>query len=170
MNRYVKRMALWAAAAFIFAACASAPRFSDVTNRDWNLAEIRTKPENIIIERNKLKEEGFGDIFTLRFDTERVSGVGAPNRYFAPYTLADKQGITIKTAAQTLMIAIREPEKLKEHDFFVYLQNVTKWNLTKENLELYSKREDGAEAVLVFTPAIFPNPPAYRPENAPTDF
>jgi len=150
MNRYTKKMALWAAAVFILAACAGAPPFSDVMNKDWNLAEIRTKPENIIIERDKLAEEGFGDIFTLRFDTERVNGIGAPNRYFAPYILADKQGITIKKAAQTLMLAFREPEKLKEHDFFVYLQNVTKWNLAKGNLELYSTGEDGAEAVLVF--------------------
>ena len=155
MNRYAKKMAL-RTAVFILAACAcacaGAPPFSTVMNRDWNLAEIRTKPENIIIDRGKLKEEGFGDVFTLRFDTERVNGIGAPNRYFAPYTPADKQGITIKTVAQTQMLAIREPEKLKEHEFFVYLQNVTKWNLTKENLELYSTGEDGAEAVLVFTP------------------
>jgi len=156
MNRYVKKMALWAAAAplavFILAACSSAPPFSDVMNKDWNLAEVRVKPENIIIERDKLKEEGFGDIFTLRIDAERVNGVGAPNRYFAPYTV-DKQGITIKTVAQTMMLAIREPEGLKELDYFTYLQNAAKWNLNKENLELYSKGKDGAEAVLVFTPA-----------------
>jgi heat shock protein HslJ len=157
MYRYAKKTALWTAAAFFLAACAcacaGAPPFSDVMNRDWNLAEVRIKPENIIIERGKLAEEGFGDIFTLRFDAERVNGIGAPNRYFAPYTLADKRGITVKTVAQTLMIAIRELEKLKEHDFFVYLQNVTKWNFVKENLELYSTGEDGAQAVLVFVPA-----------------
>jgi len=155
MNRYAKKMARWAAV-FILAACACAcagvPPFSDIMNRDWNLAEIRTKPENIIIERGKRAEGGLGDIFILRFDVERVNGVGVPNRYFAPYTLADKQGITIKTVAQTQMLAIREPEKLKEHDFFVYLQNVTRWNLVKGNLELYSTGEDGVEAVLVFIP------------------
>jgi heat shock protein HslJ len=164
MNRYANKMAQWTAAVFIFAACAGAPQFSTVMNRDWNLAEIRTGQQSITFQ------ECFGDIFTLRFDTERVNGIGAPNRYFAPYTLADKQGITIKTVAQTQMLAIREPEKLKEHDYFVYLQNAAKWNLAKENLELYSTGEDGAEAVLVFVPAIFPNQPVYRPENAPTDF
>jgi len=152
MNRYVKKMALWAAVVFILAACAGAPRFSAVMNKDWNLAAVRTKPENIIIDRGKLKEEGFGDIFTLRFDAERVNGIGAPNRYFAPYTLADKQGITIKMVAQTQMLAIREPEKFKEKYFFFYLQNTTKWNIAKENLELYSTGEDGAEVVLVFIP------------------
>jgi heat shock protein HslJ len=153
MDRYVKRTALWAAAVFILAACAGAPPFSDVMNKDWNLAEVRVKPENIIIERDKLKEEGFGDIFTLRVDAERVSGVGAPNRYFAPYTLADKQGITVKMVSQTMMLAIREPEKLKEHDYFAYLQNAAKWNMVKGNLELLSKAKDGAEAILVFAPA-----------------
>jgi len=152
MYRYVKKMALWAAMIFILAACAGAPPFSDAMNRDWHLAEIRTGQESVIIDRGKLAEEGFSDIFTLRFDTERVNGIGAPNRYFAPYTLADKQGITIKTVAQTLMLAIREPEELKEHDYFVYLQNTAKWNLTKENLELYSQGEDGAKVVLVFAP------------------
>jgi len=157
MYRYAKKTALWTAAAFVFAACAcacaGAPPFSDVMNKDWNLAEVRIKPENIIIERGKLAEEGFGDIFTLRFDAERVNGIGAPNRYFAPYTLADKRGITVKTVAQTLMIAIREPEQFKEKDFFAYLQNAAQWNIVKGNLELFSKGEDGAEAVLVFTPA-----------------
>jgi len=151
MNRYVKKMARWAAVIFILAACTSVPRFSDVMNRDWKLAEIRINPENIIIKRGKLPE-GLGDIFTLRFDAERVNGVGAPNRYFAPYTV-DKQGITIKTVAQTLMIAIHEPEELKEKDFFAYLQNTTEWNIVKENLELYSTGDDGAEVVLIFIPA-----------------
>jgi len=152
MNRSAKITALWAAV-LILAACAGAPPFSDVINRDWVLVEVRIKPENIIIERGKAAEGGLGDIFTLRFDTERVSGIGAPNRYFAPYTLADKQGITIKTAAQTQMIALFEPEELKEHDFFVYLHNTAAWNVVKGNLELSSKSEDGAEAVLVFAPA-----------------
>jgi heat shock protein HslJ len=151
MNRYAKKTALWAAAVFIIAACTSAPPFSDVINKDWNLAEVRFKTENIIFERGKLAGEGFGDFFTLRFDAERVNGIGAPNRYFAPYTLTDKQGITIKMVSQTLMLAVREPEELKEHDFFVYLQNTTKWNIVQGNLELSSKGEDGAEAVLVFT-------------------
>ena len=152
MYRYAKKMAQWAAVVFILAACTSAPKFADVMNRDWNLVEVRTKPENIVFERKKLAEEGFGDIFTLRFDAERVNGIAAPNRYFAPYTV-DKQGITIKTVAQTLMIAIHEPEELKEKDFFAYLQNTTEWNIVKENLELYSTGDDGAEVVLIFIPA-----------------
>ncbi|MCL2269876.1 MAG: META domain-containing protein [Treponema sp.] len=134
-------------------ACASVQEFSDVQNKDWNLSEIRIKPENITIDRAKLAETGFKEAFTLRFDKERVNGIGAPNRYFAPYLLTEKQGITIKTVAKTLMAAIIEPEGLTEHQFFIYLQNAVKWNLVKGNLELHSKAEDGTEAVLVFTPS-----------------
>ena len=133
-------------------ACSSSPKFSDVKNKDWNLVEVRLQNETIAFERNKLEEEGFSEIFTLRFDDERVNGVGAPNRYFAPYTTADKQAITIKTIAGTLMASLREPEKLREYSYFNYLQNVTRWDLVKGNLELYSKGEDGTEAVLVYAP------------------
>ena len=148
MNRYVKFAVILAAA--LFAACASAPKFSSVIDHDWNLAEVRTAPANIIFDRAKLVSEGFGEIFTLRFDAERVNGVGAPNRYFAPYTLGAQFAISIKTVSGTLMIPLHEPEKLKERDFFNYLQNAYKWNLVKGNLQLHTKSESGADAVLVF--------------------
>jgi heat shock protein HslJ len=137
--------------ALILAACSSTPPpFSGVQDKDWDLIELRIEPKNITFDRAQLEADGFGDIFTLRFDAERLNGIGAPNRFFAPYTLADKQGITVKTVATTLMVPIREPEKLKEKDYFMYLQNTNRWNLEGENLELYSKAENGGEAVLVF--------------------
>jgi heat shock protein HslJ len=151
MNRYAKPAAFMLAMASILLACTSAPPpFSGVQDKDWDLIELRIRPKNITFDRGQLEREGFDDIFTLRFDIERVNGAGAPNRFFAPYTLDDKQGITIKTMATTLMVPIREPEKLKEKDYFMYLQNTSRWNLNGENLELYSEAEDGGEAVLVF--------------------
>jgi hypothetical protein len=51
------------------------------------------------------------------------------------------------------MAPLREPEKLKEQNFFAYLQNTVKWNLAGGNLELYSTEEDGTGVVLVFVPA-----------------
>ena len=153
MKRYVKLLLPAFVISCMPVACSSSPKFADVINRDWNLAEVRLQNETVVFEREKLAEEGFNEIFTLRFDDERVNGVGAPNRYFAPYTVTDKQGITINTIAGTLMASIREPEKLKEHSYFGYLQNVTRWNLVKGNLELYSRGDDGTEAVLVYVPA-----------------
>jgi heat shock protein HslJ len=121
-------------------------------DKDWNLIAVRGGSENITFDRGKLAEEGFADIFTLRFDKERVNGVGAPNRFFAPYTLADKLGISIKTIAQTQMTPLREPEKLKEQEFFAYLQNASQWNIAEKKLELHSTDNDGAAVILVFAP------------------
>jgi heat shock protein HslJ len=153
MKQYAKILILLLSVVSLFMACSSAPKFSDVKDKDWYLVEVRMSPKNIDFDRSKLVEEGYEDIFSLRFDVERANGVGAPNHYFAPYKLAGKQGITINAIAQTQMAPLREPEKLKEHDFFTYLQKTDKWNLEKGNLELYSQGEDGKEAVLVFTPA-----------------
>jgi heat shock protein HslJ len=150
MKRYAKQLAVFLSMACVIFGCASSPQFSDVKDKDWVLVEIQNKSGNIVLDRNKLKEEGVENIFTIRFDAERVNGVGAPNHYSAPYTVADKQAITIKPMISTLMAPLRELEELKEHEFFGYLHNVTKWNLSKGNLELYSRGEDGAEAVLVF--------------------
>jgi heat shock protein HslJ len=150
MNSYAKTAKFLPVMASVLIACAGTPQFSGVQDKDWDLVELRTGQESILFDRGQLSKEGFDDIFTLRFDVERINGVGAPNRFFAPYTLAEKQGITIKTVAATLMASIREPEKLKERDYFMYLQNAVKWNLAGGKLELYSKEEDGSEVVLVF--------------------
>jgi heat shock protein HslJ len=131
-------------------ACKGTPKFSNVSGKVWLLVEVRTKDENIIFDRKNLDAEGFKDIFTLNFDAERMSGTGAPNRYTAPFSLEKNQAITVKPVAGTMMAAIREPEKLKEHDFFTYLQNTSKWNLVKGKLELYTKNENDEEAVMVF--------------------
>jgi heat shock protein HslJ len=152
MNRYAKIMTLLLTIIAVSFACTSSPKFSDVLDKDWKLIAVNGSG-NITFDRNKLVEEDFADIFTLRFDKERVDGVGAPNRFFAPYTLADKQGISISAVAQSQMVPLREPEYLKEQDFFAYLQNATKWNLVKgKTLELHSTDKDGAAVVLVFAP------------------
>ena len=155
MNSYAKLIAPVFLAVVVTTACQSGPKFSDVANKDWNLVKVHINSKDIDFDRNILKEEGFGEIFTLRFDDgeKRVNGVAAPNRYFSPYTLADKQEITIGAVAGTLMASINQPEKLKEQDYFTYLQNTYKWNLGGGNLELHSKTGDGADVVLFFITA-----------------
>jgi heat shock protein HslJ len=130
--------------------CKSGPNFSDVAGKEWLLTDVRLNGKSINFDRNTLILEGFGDIFTLNFEVERLGGTGAPNRYFAPYTLGSNQAIKVETVAETLMAPLRQPEKLKEHDFFTYIQNASKWNLVKNNLELVSKGEDSSNVVLVF--------------------
>jgi len=131
--------------------CSSAPKFSDVTGKEWLLVEVKTESQGITFNRDNLNADGFGNIFTLNFDAERLSGVGAPNRYTAPYKVDKNQVISVQLIAGTLMAAIREPEKLKEQDYFNYLQNTYKWNLSDGRVELYTKNADGKEAVLIYT-------------------
>jgi heat shock protein HslJ len=133
------------------ASCKSAPNFADVSGKEWKLIEVQVKNKNIGFDRSALAAEGFGDIFTLKFDTERISGAGAPNRYFAPYTLDKNQAISIKTIAGTLMAPLRQPEKLKEHDYFMYLENSYKWDLAGGKLELLTKAEDSSETKMIFS-------------------
>ena len=132
------------------AACTSAPRFSGVTNKDWNLVEVKIESGHIIFDRSKLVSEGFGEIFTLRFDIERANGIGAPNRYFAPYSAESGQAITIKTVAGTTVVPIHEPEKLKERDYFSLLENAYQWSVENGNLHLLSRGENNVETVLIF--------------------
>jgi heat shock protein HslJ len=131
--------------------CKSTPKFSDVIGKDWKLIEVRINDVDIRFNRNTLVNEGFGEIFTLKFDSGIISGVGAPNRYSAPFTQRDKQGLSIMLMRSTLMASIREPERLREHDFFIYMQNVYEWNLIDDILELTSKNDDGETVVLIFS-------------------
>jgi heat shock protein HslJ len=135
----------------VLVSCKSAPQFQDVQAREWRLVEIRIQPENIKFDRQKLVDEGFGDIFIIQFDKDRLSGKGAPNRYMGPYEAGENQSLKIGNVAGTLMAPIREPERLKEGEYFAYLANVYKWNLDGETLELYTKNDDGREAVMVYT-------------------
>ena len=150
MNRYVQLAALFAAVIFTQTACSSAPGFTDVRDKDWKLMEVRTG-KDVIFQRSMLTQENLNNIYTLRFDMERASGAGCPNRYFSPYALAEKQAINIQPIASTLMLAMYEPEQLKEREFFSYLEKADQWNLVKGNLELRSTNGEGKTVLLVFS-------------------
>jgi heat shock protein HslJ len=152
MGKYFKNtsLALVLAGAVLLAACGSTPQFGDIQNREWKLASVRTGTGNIILDRNQLIAGGFGDVFTIQF-ADQVSGRGAPNRYFGPYEAGKDRSLSIKNVAATLMAPIREPEQLKEREFFNYLENVYRWNISQGNLELFTRGEGGVEAVMVFT-------------------
>jgi heat shock protein HslJ len=137
------------AGAVLLAACGSTPQFGEIRDKEWKLWMIQTGQENAVFDRNQLAAEGFGDIFTIRF-ADRVSGKGAPNRYFGPYETGKDRSLIIRNVAATLMAPIREPEKLKERDFFNYLENVYHWDINKGNLELFTRSQGGVETVMVF--------------------
>jgi len=125
-----------------------------MADRDWRLAEIRSAGKTVTINRTPPASFATVDLsgwFSIRFQDGQVSGVGAPNRYVGPYTLADNQAIAIGPTASTMMASFYELAELKEREYFAYLQNAYRWNLSGGNLELHT-RADGTETVLVFSP------------------
>ncbi|MCL2809050.1 MAG: META domain-containing protein [Treponema sp.] len=144
-------MAFLLIATCLIGCVSTSANFEEVTGKDWLLTEVRVNGVNSGFNRSALINEGFRDAFTINFDEQTVSGVGAPNRYSAPYSLKENQTISIMPARQTLMAALFEPTSLKEHDFFVYIGNIYKWKLANNRLELNSKTQDGREVLLVFS-------------------
>ena len=152
MNRFLWVLSVLAVIAGT--SCQSAPASfasAGVLDKELKLIDVRVNNKSIGFSRDALAAEGFGEIFTLTIGSERLTGVAAPNRYIAPYTLGSDRSITVSRMAGTLMASIREPEKLKESEFFSYIENAYKWNMVKKNLELLSKGQDGSDVVLVFS-------------------
>jgi len=135
--------------------CGGTPKVTDITDVQWKLVEVQVKNEpfevNIIFDRKTLTKDQAGDIFTLKLDKENVSGKGAPNGYSAPYT-RENENISISPMRTTMIASLWQPEKLREHQYFIYMQNAYKWNLSEDKkLELFSKDEEGKEVKLIFS-------------------
>jgi len=144
--------------ALVFVSCAggasfkkgSGAEFKDVQGKEWTLLEIKSQGKTIRIDRKKLEAGNMSGAFTVNFGEGRLSGVGAPNRYFAPYTVDSNNALSISDLASTMMAALFEPEELKESEFFDYLSKAKRWNLKSKKLEIYSADSTGAETVLLF--------------------
>ena len=125
--------------------------FNEVEGKEWFLSEVRIAGKTTHIDRRKLEADNMGGFFTISFQEARVSGMGAPNRYFAPYTLGDHKSLNIGNIASTLMMAFKEPDDLKESEYFSYLPTVTRWDIRGGKLELYCSNNNKGEVVLVFS-------------------
>ena len=140
----------------IIAGCTSTPtNIADITGREWKLLEVFIDGEfnrEVLFDRRDLAALGVSDFYTLSFDGEMMYGTGAPNRYSAPYTLGGGQSISVMLIRSTLMATFLEPERLPEHEFFGYMQNVYEWRIVNNNLELFSRTDDGRNIRLVFGP------------------
>ena len=124
--------------------------FSQVIGREWRLYEVRTADGNDF-SRQRLEDANMEEFFTLRFDSESVSGVAAPNSYSGHYTLGENQSISFGVMESTLAALLFEPEDLKEHEYYEFLSRATRWALSEGRLELHTYDAEGREAVLVFS-------------------
>jgi heat shock protein HslJ len=129
--------------------CAST-NVADFKGKDWKLVEVWVDNKNIDFNRKDLTNDKAGDIFTVKFTAETLAGTGASNRYSAPYTL-DGQNVSVMPIRSTMMASLWQPEKLREHDFLFYMQNLSEWTVANGKLELTSKTEDGRSVKLVFS-------------------
>jgi len=125
----------------------NAGNFSDIVGKELKLIEIQidsTPFERIVLD------DRTNDTYTIKFDGSIVSGVGAPNRYSAPYSSSDDQTIKIELLRSTLMASIFQNEKIPEHTYYGYLQKSYKWEVTSGTLFLHSKTENDRNVRLIF--------------------
>jgi len=122
--------------------------FSDILGKEWKLIEVQI--DGASAEKIALDKDNIGKIYTMSFNEEMVSGVGAPNRYSAPYTAGDKNSLKINMMRSTQMAPINQPDKLQEFTFYNYMQSVEKWSFDGGKLVLHSKTDDGNAVKLIF--------------------
>jgi heat shock protein HslJ len=135
--------------AIVFVSCAGGAQFKNAQGKEWTLQQIKSQGKTVRIDRKRLEANNMSGVFTINFEENRVSGMGAPNRYFGPYTV-DNDKLNIGELASTMMAAFYEPEELKEREFFDYLSKASRIKIKSGKLELYSVNNAGAETVLIF--------------------
>ncbi|GHV84824.1 hypothetical protein AGMMS50230_04320 [Spirochaetia bacterium] len=122
---------------------------SSITGKTWKLLEVRFSEKILVMDRNKLAADGMGDLFTMTVDTARISGRAAPNRYTAVYQAGANNSLTIQPPTGT-RIAVYDPERLREQEYFRYLTAVKSWKLNQNKLELSTVDGNNKEVILVF--------------------
>lgn len=133
-----------------FRAALKQPDFNEVIGREWLLSQIQTLAGPKEFSRVALAAQDMEDYYTLRFDRERLTGKGAPNRYTAPYQLGEWSSISIQAIAGTLIAGLREPPGLQEREYYNYLERVSRWGLDGDTLNLYTLNSAGESLVLVY--------------------
>jgi hypothetical protein len=100
----------------------------------------------------KLKSEGMDDIFVLNFNTgAEVSGKAAPETYTASYERGDGQSLSFKQVNINHTDRVIAPERLREAEYFAFLEKINRWGYSQDKLELYSTTPDDQETILIFT-------------------
>jgi hypothetical protein len=122
--------------------------FSRVQRLDWNLVEVKSRSATVVIDRAKAQRE----IYSVRFQEDRIRGRGADNIYFAPYTAGANNSLSIGKIASTYMIPIFEMGNFNEHEYFRHLERVYRWEFHDWKLKLFTYDENNGEVILEFLP------------------
>jgi hypothetical protein len=122
--------------------------FSRIQRIDWNLAEVKSGAASVIIDRTKAQRE----IYSIRFQEDRIRGRGADNIYSAPYIVGANNSLSIRRISGTYMVPIFEMDNFRESDYFRHLERVNRWEFHDWKLKLFTHDENGAEVILEFIP------------------
>lgn len=125
--------------------------FDQVRGRDWKLTELKVADRRVAVTWDG-PAASLGDFYTLKFQDDLALGRAAPNNYRAPFELGSDQGLSFSLIATTLMAPLKEPDALKEGEYFKYLERVYRWDLRDGNLELHTRTGEGLPAILVYAP------------------
>ena len=119
--------------------------FSEVQDKNWSLMEVRIGSGIIKMDRTDVPI----DIYTVKFESDRFGGIGAPNRFFSWYTVNEGNTISIGKIASTRMVPLYEMENFREYEYFMYLEKVNRWYHINGNLELHSVKNEN-QVTLIF--------------------
>jgi len=122
--------------------------FSRVQRLDWNLVEVKSGSATVVIDRANAQRE----IYSIKFQEDRIRGRGADNIYFAPYSAGVNNSLSIKRIASTYMLPMFEMEYFSEYEYFRHLERVYRWEFHDWKLKLFTCDENNGEIILEFLP------------------
>ena len=121
--------------------------FSEVQGRCWNLAEVKNKSVAINIDRSKAPI----DIYTIKFESDHLTGTGAVNFYSASYAAREDHMLSIIGFARIRDDTLYEMDNFTEYEYFRHLQRVNRWNIRNGKLELHTYDDKGTGVILTFS-------------------
>jgi hypothetical protein len=120
--------------------------FTEIQDRQWNLAEVRNGSVTISIDRTNVPRM----IYTIKFEKNRVIGTGAKNSYSARYIAGENHALVIGSIASDRAAPMFEMEDFSEHEYFLHLERVYRWGFRNGKLELHTYDENRNVVILVF--------------------
>jgi hypothetical protein len=114
--------------------------FEDVLEKIWRLEAITIGYGNIRLDRAAMRNADLDEIYVLQFKEEGINGKALSNYYFAPYAKQEDREVAF---SQIVSTRLEDPDMvnaggLGEEQYFQYLQQVTRWNVADDRLELHT--------------------------------
>ena len=130
------------------------PDFDNIIGKTWQLVKVETESnKNIELDRNQMNTMNQGNMFTLLFTNDKISGKAAPNNYFGQIIDQADGKIVFGQIAATKMALITDIKNisLNEDEYFHLLQNTFSWGITDNCLILYTANNANEKVKLIYS-------------------